>query len=323
MQLRNFDLNLLTVFEAVFEEHSIAAASERLSLSQSAVSHALRRLRRALSDELFVREADGMRPTPKARQFAIPVKSALERLAGALGGEPFDPARAIRSFSIGASDYATTTIVPGLVKSIADAAPSVDIYVVPANRVDMIRQLDEGNIDMAVGWFATVPERFGRTKLLDEDSVFVVRPSHPLASEVPTIERVLDFRHVAVNLLGSNSGLTDGFLPERGVLRRVHMEVAALEAPQRLGKDARISVSVPHFWCLPPILLGCNMIASVPRALAIEFAKRFGLVMIPDPSGPNWVAVEAIWDRQQETDPAMTWLRATVSSASASLRMSD
>src|SRR5580658_8178476 len=189
MQIRNFDLNLLTVFDAIFEEQSIAAASERLSLSQSAVSHALRRLRTALSDELFVREADGMRPTPKARQFAIPVKSALERLAGALGGDPFDPARAIRSFSIGASDYATTRIIPGLVKSIADSAPSVDIYVVPANRVDMIRQLDEGNIDMAVGWFATVPERFGRTRLLEEESVFVVRCGHPLTAGAPTMER--------------------------------------------------------------------------------------------------------------------------------------
>jgi DNA-binding transcriptional LysR family regulator len=317
MQLRNFDLNLLIVFDAVFEEHSIAAASERLSLSQSAVSHALRRLRRALSDDLFVREADGMRPTPKARQFAIPIKSALDRLANALGGEPFDPARAIRSFSIGASDYATTTIIPRLVESVAHAAPSVDIYVLPANRVDMIRQLDEGNIDLAVGWFATVPERFGRTRLLDEDSVFVVRPGHPLTSEAPTMERVLDFRHVAVNLLGSEVGLMDGFLPERGVLRRVHMEVAALEAPQRLGRDARIAVSVPHFWCLPPILIRCDMIASVPRALAIEFAKRFGLVIIADPGGPNRVAVEAIWDRQQETDPAISWLRAEITRAAA------
>src|SRR5580704_3076705 len=142
MKIRNFDLNLLIVFDAVFEEQSIAAASERLSLSQSAVSHALRRLRTALSDELFVREADGMRPTPKARQFAIPVKGALDRLASALGGEPFDPARAIRSFSIGASDYATTTIIPRLVESVARTAPSVDISILPANRLDMIRQLD-------------------------------------------------------------------------------------------------------------------------------------------------------------------------------------
>jgi DNA-binding transcriptional LysR family regulator len=315
MQLRNFDLNLLIVFDAVFDEHSIAAASERLSLSESAVSHALRRLRRALSDELFVREADGMRPTAKARQFAIPVKSALDRLAAALGGEPFDPARAIRSFSIGASDFATTTIIPRLLESIARTAPSVDIYILPANRVDMIRQLDEGHIEMAIGWFATVPERFSRMKLLDEDSVFIVRRGHPLASEALTMQRILDFRHVAVNFLGSDAGLIDGFLPERGVLRRVHMEVAALEAPQRLGKDARIAVTVPHFWCLPSILMRCDLVASVPRALAMEFVKRFGLVMLADPGGPNAVAVEAIWDRQQETDPAMLWLRSEISAA--------
>jgi DNA-binding transcriptional LysR family regulator len=319
MQLRNFDLNLLLVFDAVFEEHSIAAASERLSLSQSAVSHALRRLRRALSDELFVREADGMRPTPKARLFALSVRNALDRIGRALGGEPFDPARAIRSFAIGASDHASTTIIPRLVENIAIAAPSVDIRVVPANRVDLVRQLDEGSVDVALGWFATVPVRFGRAKLLDEDCVFMVRHGHPLTSEVPTRERLLDFRHVAVNLLGSNVGVMDGYLPERGVLRRVHMEVVALEAPQRLGKDARIAVCVPHFWCLPPILIRCDMIASVPRVLAIEFVKRFGLVAIPDPDEPNTVAIEAIWDRQQETDPAMTWLRAQILAAALGL----
>jgi DNA-binding transcriptional LysR family regulator len=95
------------------------------------------------------------------------------------------------------------------------------------------------------------------------------------------------------------------------------MEMAALEAPQRLGKDARIAVCVPHFWCLPPILSRCDMVASVPRELATEFVKRFGLVVIPDPDGPNVVAVEAIWDLQQDTDPALTWLRAQIASAAA------
>jgi DNA-binding transcriptional LysR family regulator len=322
MQMRNFDLNLLTVFNAVFDAHSIAAASERLSVSQSAVSHALRRLRKALSDELFVRRADGMWPTPKARQFAIPVKSALGRIARALGGEPFDPSQAIRSFAIGASDYASTTVIPRLIERVAVSAPFVDIHVVPANRVDMIRLLDEGSVDLALGWFATVPERFGRAKLLDEDCVFMVRPGHPITSEAPTLKRLLDFPHVAVNLLGSSIGLMGGYLPERGVLRRVHMEVVALEAPQRLGNDTRIAVCVPHFWCLPPILIRCDMVASVPRALAIEFVKRFGLVMIPHPAGPSAISVEAIWDRQQETDLAMSWLRAEISSAAATPSMS-
>ncbi len=108
----------------------------------------------------------------------------------------------------------------------------------------------------------------------------------------------LEFNHVAVNLIGRDGGLVNGFLQERGVLRRVHMEVVALESPQRLGKDARIAVSVPHFWCLPPILIRCDMIASVPRALAMEFVKRFGLEIIPDPTGTHRVPVEAIWDRE-------------------------
>ena len=322
MQLRNFDLNLLTVFDAIFEERTIAAASERLSLSQSAVSHALGRLRRALADELFIRQADGMSPTPKARQFAIPVKSALSRIASALGGEAFDPSRAIRSFSIGASDFACTTIIPRLVQNVAASAPYVDIHVVPASRVDLVRQLDEGSVDVAVGWFATVPERFGRLILLDEDYVFVVRPNHPLISEVPTMGRLLEFRHVAVNLVGSSVGLVDGYLPERGVLRRVHMEVAALEAPQRLGKEVRIAVSVPHFWCLPPILIRSEMVASVPRALALEFVDRFALVMVEDPEGSETVTVEAIWDRQRGIDPALQWLRAQIAIAASGISKS-
>jgi DNA-binding transcriptional LysR family regulator len=319
MHLRNFDLNLLTVFDAVFDEHSIAAAAERLSLSQSAVSHALRRLRRALADELFVRQADGMWPTPKARQFAIPVKSALSRIANALGTEAFDPSRAMRSFAIGASDYACTTIIPRLVERVAAIAPGVDIHVLPASRLDFVRQLDEGSVDVAIGWFATVPERFGRKMLLEEDYVFVVRPDHPLTSEVPTVARLLEFSHAAVNLVGSGAGLLDGYLAERGVFRRVHMEVTALEAPQRLGKEVRVAVCVPHFWCLPPILSRSDMVASVPRALADEFARRFGLVIIGDPGGPASVAVEAIWARQQEADPAAMWLRAQIAAAAAKL----
>jgi DNA-binding transcriptional LysR family regulator len=190
---------------------------------------------------------------------------------------------------------------------------------VPANRIDMVRQVDEGAVDIAIGWFAAVPERFGRKKLLDEEYVFVMRSGHPLTSGALTHERLLEFNHIAVNYLGSNVGLLNGYLSDQGVLRRVHMEVMALEAPQRLGKDARIAVCVPHFWCLPPILLRCDMIASVPRTLAIEFVKRFGIVMQPDFSGPLDVSVEAIWDRQQENEPAIMWLRDEIVSAATRL----
>jgi len=197
VQLRNFDLNLLVVFDAVFRERTLAAASVRLSLSQSAISHALGRLRRRVGDELFVREANGMRPTPKALELARPVQRALARIQAALAGEEFDPQRSTR---------------------------------------------------------------------------------------------------------------------------RVHVEVAALEAPQRLGRDVRIAVRVPNFSCVPDILLRTELVASLPRRLAQRFASHYELVSMPSPFEASPVTVEAIWHRQCEADQGVTWLRSQIEAATESLR---
>ena len=61
--LRSLDLNLLTVFEAIYELGTVSGAADRLALSQSATSHALSRLREACRDDLFVRTRQGLSPT--------------------------------------------------------------------------------------------------------------------------------------------------------------------------------------------------------------------------------------------------------------------
>jgi DNA-binding transcriptional LysR family regulator len=320
VQLRNFDLNLLVVFDAVFKERTIAAASERLNLSQSAISHALGRMRRSLGDELFVRDGNGMRPTPKALELARPVQKALMRIQTALAGEEFEPERSTRTFVVAASDYGCSIVIPLLVARLAAAAPSVDLTVVPLNRDDVIGQLDECVVDIAAGWWAAVPERFGRSKLLREDLLLLVRKNHPLASGELTADRVLGYGHVVVNYLGSDEGLVDGFLSERGVLRRVHIELAALEAPQRLGRDTRIAVRVPNFSCVPEILLRTELVASVPRRLARQFTSQFELVSMPSPFEASPVTVEAIWHRQCEADRGVRWLRSQIESATEVLR---
>jgi len=320
MQLRNFDLNLLVVFDAVLKERTIAAASARLNLSQSAISHALGRLRRSVGDELFVREANGMRPTPKALELARPVQKALARIHTALAGEDFEPRVSTRSFVVAASDYCCSTMVPLLVAHLASVARSVDLSVVPLNREDVIEQLDACVVDVAAGWWAAVPERFGRSTLLREEFLLVVRSNHPLASGELTAERVLSYGHVVVNYVGSDQGLVDGFLSERGVLRRVHIELAAIEAPQRLGREARIAVRVPTFSCIPDILLRTELVASVPRRLAQRFTGQFELISMALPFEANPVAVEAIWHRQCEADQGLMWLRAQIEQATEVLR---
>src|ERR1700712_5983156 len=80
MNWRTFNLNLLVVFDAVAQERSATRAAARLNMTQPAISHALTRLRRALSDDLFVRTPDGMEPTPYAEHLAGPVRTALQSL---------------------------------------------------------------------------------------------------------------------------------------------------------------------------------------------------------------------------------------------------
>lgn len=69
--LRHFDLNLLLVFEALMRERHVTRAAEKLHLSQPALSHALKRLREALEDPLFIRTENGMQPTPGRRRCSL------------------------------------------------------------------------------------------------------------------------------------------------------------------------------------------------------------------------------------------------------------
>ena len=312
VHLRKFDLNLLVIFDEIMNERSIAGASERLNLSQSAVSHALGRMRRLVDDVLFVREADGMRPTARAMQLALPVHEALSGIDTALTAKDFAPERTERTFAIASSDYSCTLIIPRLIARLARSAPGIDIYAVAVTGSGVVRQLDDGRLDMAIACFATVPERFGRTKLLDESYVLIVRSGHPLAGGEVTISRAMDHPHVVVDYLGNVEHLTDGFFSERGALRRVHMDRPVIEAPQRIEQYGRIAAKVPSYSNAAAIVARTDMVASIPKRLAADLCANGDLVVLDPPFDTTPVAIEAVWPRRAEADPALSWLRQQV-----------
>jgi len=312
--IRKVDLNLLVVFDVILKERSIAAAAARLGLSQSATSHALARLRKLIGDELFTRDAGSVHPTARALELAAPVQQALAAIAGALVSHEFVPALAARTLTVAASDYSCMVIVPRLIERLAVAAPGVDLRVVPAGRLDVIRQLDDARIDLALGWFAVVPGRFGRTTLIEEDYVFIVRTGHPLLAAEGTPAQILGYPHVVVDYTGNAEDLIDGFFPERGVLRRVHLERAVLEAP-RHGAIGRIAARVPGFAVVPAVVTRTDLIASLPRRLALDLCDKHRVVLIEPPMGSNPVAVEMLWHWRSEVDPGIHWLREQVRQA--------
>ena len=147
------DLNLLRVFDAVMEERSVLRASQKVCLSQSAVSHSLARLREMLDDELFIRTTTGMQPTARAVAMAGMVRDALKSLEAAIELPRFEPATSTRKFTIAANDFTTMVLAPRLLQMLRTEAPHVDLAIKPVTRIDLAEQIDLGRIDAAIGTF--------------------------------------------------------------------------------------------------------------------------------------------------------------------------
>ncbi|MFX7090380.1 LysR family transcriptional regulator, partial [Acinetobacter baumannii] len=80
MSFLTLDLNLLRVFDAVMTEQNLTRAANLLAMTQPAVSNALRRLRDTLNDDLVIRTAHGVKPTPRAEELWPTVRRALSEL---------------------------------------------------------------------------------------------------------------------------------------------------------------------------------------------------------------------------------------------------
>lgn len=159
---KNLDLNLLVVFATLWETQNVTRASERLALSQSAVSHALRRLRERLGDELFVIGRGGLMPTTRAAELIGPVRDALFRLDDALQGTTtFMPMEVERKFRIASGDFVEFQILPRLIQHIALEAPGLMIEVVPLPPSNMITALlESGEIDLVISTPMTLVQVF-------------------------------------------------------------------------------------------------------------------------------------------------------------------
>ena len=308
MRLRQVDLNLLQVFDTVMKYRSVALAGEQLNLSPSAVSHALARLRHVLKDELFVRGETGMEPTQRAVELAAPVRDGLALLEVALTRAAFVPKESIRSFRLAASDYACAVILPRLFERIARAAPHIDLKILPVGRLGFSRQLEIGAVDLVIAWFDALPDNLLRKSIMRESGVFVVRHGHPLLQAPVTHERVFDFPHAVVELTGTEDMRSDGFLDDRGLVRRVWIERAVLEAQGRPDLSARVAVSVPHFTAVPPLLRVSDLIATLPLRLARLAVAQGGLVMLDPALETTVVDVEAVYHSRSDGDAGLAWL---------------
>lgn len=307
MSYRKVDLNLLALFDTLMRLRSVAAASREMGVTASAVSHGLARLRKLLGDELFIARTTGMEPTARALQLAPDIRAGLGALTSALEERCFDPATSARTFAIAATDYSGGVLLPHLVRRVALAAPAVHLKVFPLGRLDVVEQLNSGRLNLLIGWFDDTPGCIRRQTLLMEHEAIVVRNGHPLTDGPVTKARILAFSHVVVEVTGSEHQGADGFIDDHGVFRRIWIERLLIEAEQS-GAVGWIGVTVPHYADVPPILRNTDMVATLPRRMALRAALRDGLTVLELPYQASAVPLEMIWHERANQDPGMEWL---------------
>jgi len=316
----SLDLNLLRVFDAVMEERSVLRASQKVFLSQSAVSHSLARLREMLDDELFIRTTTGMQPTARALAMAPRVRDALKSLEAAIELPKFEPGTSTKRFTIAANDFTTLVVAPRLLQILRAEAPLVDIAIKPVTRIDLAEQIDLGRIDAAIGSFSAVPQRFYSNLLFEYDDVLVTDKSRKLGAVTTAVLAGLSI--VVVSFGGEQEGAVDGFISERGLARRSEMyDRAAFErALSGLQHGPRIAVSLPHFLALPALLDGSDLAAIVPRPLANSFARSHPVAIHELPYPTTRLEVRSLWHQRHDGDASQEWLHEVMRRAAEHLR---
>ncbi len=313
--LNSLDLNLLRVFEALFEEGSVTRAAQRLALTQSAVSHALNRLRYTLGDELFVRAPDGMRPTPHAAEIAPGVLRGLRQLQGALAPVAFDPATTARRFTIEANSYVCEVMLPEVITRLRIEAPLTELRI--RNAGNPVESLDAGRADVAIGGFARIPEHCDRARLFDERMVWVLRTDHPMADQPLTMDGLCALPHIIIALT-EDANVVDGSVIESGLERRVIWDDGSVQrALAAQGKARNVALTVPDSHSALSIVSRTDMVAFVPRRLAQAYA-RFGLKLLDSPYPTPGAEIFLLWRKDQDS-AALAWLRALLITSAAAL----
>ncbi|MDD0811144.1 LysR family transcriptional regulator [Curvibacter sp. RS43] len=304
-KFRGLDLNLLRVFDEVMAERSLTRAARKLSLTQPAVSNALRRLRETLDDELVRRQGQGIEPTPMALALWPTVREALQQLQAALAPEHFLPEQANTTFVLAMADATAAALIPGLVDTIERDAPGVSIRVVPLATRDPRRLLDEESADMAIGYFPAVladltarsqageAVAYAHQRLYDGEYVCVMRRDHPLATGPLTLNRYCAARHLLVSFSGRPYGFID-------------------EALTAVGRERRIVLTVNQFFTAGRVVASSNLLTVLPRHFVDVTGIADELVWRELPLEVPTVHVDALWHKRLRYGASHEWLRKAI-----------
>lgn len=292
--LERLNLQHLRALDVLLTERSVTRAAQRLGMTQSAVSHALRGLREILDDALLVRGAGGMLPTPRAEALRTPLARALRDLESALSAsQSFDP-EAPRTFRVAMSDAFTLLLLPELMAIVRAEAPGLDLDVRPSPRGRPAQALERGEIDLALV-VGTLPEGSSlRTRLLARGELAcVVRSDHPRVGATLDLDTFCALPHALISPRGEGPGVVDSVLDALGRSRRIHLRIR-------------------YFLAAPLLIARSDLILTGPRRLMQRLANMASLKVLEPPLALPGFTTHLLWHARMHDDPGHRWFRDAV-----------
>ena len=297
--LKNVDLNLLVIFEAIYATSNISRAADRLGMSQPAVSNALARLRDLIGDPLFVRAANGVEPTLKARDMIRPVRDALGVIGEQFGrGTAIDLETYKRIFRLIVVDTLEPIVMPPVMRNVMLNAPYIDIECVQgdAKFVDGIRA---GTIDLACFSYPVDSTDMVVKAICPMDVVVASRRDHPAIKKPLDVETFQQLTQIA---LGRElRGLTN-----------IDKNLVAMQMPRRVGYMAA------KIWSMPSMIERTDLVGILPRRFVQEMASNFALDIHELPIEMPEHHIYMTWHTNSDLDEGHKWLRNSIMEAARS-----
>ncbi|WP_286239095.1 LysR family transcriptional regulator [Neptuniibacter halophilus] len=292
--LRQFDLNLLVLFEALISECHVTRAAEKVFLSQSAMSHALNRLRELLDDPLLVRTENGLQPTPRALQMLPQVRQALQLVGRTLEPPaPFDPASSSRTFRIASTDYFETVVFPDWFSQLRQRAPHIQVEIALIAVETASSHLQQGQIDLIVGMEAgqSLPKHLLVEDWISERQTCLSAAANHQIGDQLSLDEYLEQPHILFfDLEGETSSGVDHWLT-------------------RLGKTRQPIARATNYTAAARLATHTDALITLPSRMGELFAEMLPLKRVEPPAELPAIDMTIVSHPLYAEDPAIIWLK--------------